>query len=77
LRDILTDFVCAVAKPGSAIYADHWSGYDGLRAAGFIHQPTNISASGDPAHVPLPHVHRSRLRIASRPSSTRAENSLP
>jgi transposase-like protein len=57
-REVLTDFVCEVAEPGSVIYTDHWSGYDGLGAAGFIHHPTNISASGDPAHVAMPRVHR-------------------
>lgn len=55
---VLTDFVLAVAAAGSVICTDRWSGYNGLGAAGFIHQPTNISASGDPAHVVMPRVHR-------------------
>ena len=32
--------------------------YNELGAAGFVHHPTNISASGDPAHVAMPRVHR-------------------
>jgi transposase-like protein len=54
----LTGFVSAVAEPGSVVYTDHWSGYAGLAAAGFRHWPTNVSASGDPAHVAMPRVHR-------------------
>jgi transposase-like protein len=55
---VLTDFVAEVAEPGSVVYTDHWSGYNGLGEAGFLHHPTNISASGDPAHVAMPRVHR-------------------
>lgn len=57
-QDVLTDFVRAAAAPGTVIYTDHWSGYNELGAAGFVHHPTNISASGDPAHVTMPRVHR-------------------
>jgi transposase-like protein len=57
-EETLTAFVSAVAAPGSVVYTDHWSGYNGLSAAGFRHWPTNISASGDPAHVTMPRVHR-------------------
>jgi transposase-like protein len=57
-EETLTAFVSAVAAPGSVVYTDHWSGYSGLSAAGFRHWPTNISASGDPAHVTMPRVHR-------------------
>ena len=57
-EEVLTGFVAAAAEPGSVIYTDHWSGYNGLAGAGFQHWPTNISASGDPAHVAMPRVHR-------------------
>ena len=57
-EDVLTRFVAEVAAPGSLIYTDHWGGYNGLGSAGFIHHPTNVSASGDPAHVAMPRVHR-------------------
>ncbi len=55
---VLTDFVDGVAEPGSVVYTDHWNGYNGLRRAGFRHHPTNVAASGDPAHVAMPRVHR-------------------
>jgi transposase-like protein/predicted RNA-binding Zn-ribbon protein involved in translation (DUF1610 family) len=54
----LTGFVSSVAAPGSVVYTDHWSGYNGLDAAGYRHWPTSISAAGDPAHVAMPRVHR-------------------
>ncbi len=57
-QEILADFVSSVAAPASVVYTDHWSGYNELGAAGFLHHPTNISASGDPAHVAMPRVHR-------------------
>jgi transposase-like protein len=45
-------------EPGAIIYIDHYGGYNGLGAAGYIHYPTAISSSGDPAHVVMPRVHR-------------------
>jgi len=57
-QPVLTGFVSAVAEPGSVIYTDHSHSYNRLTEAGFIHYPTNISASPDPAHVAMPPVHR-------------------
>ena len=54
----LTDFVQAAVEPGSTVRTDGWRGYLRLAGAGYLHTPTNISASGDPAHVALPAVHR-------------------
>jgi len=55
---VLTGFVGDVVEPGAVIYTDHWQGYSGLTAAGFLHHATSIAASGDPAHVAMPRVHR-------------------
>jgi transposase-like protein len=55
---VLTEFVAGAAAPGSVIYTDRWQGYSGLLAAGFLHQPTSVAASGDPAHVVMPRAHR-------------------
>src|SRR2546425_7344063 len=55
---ILTDFVSSAVAPGAVVYTDRWLGYGGLATAGFVHQPTSIAASGDPAHVVMPRVHR-------------------
>ena len=54
----LTAFCEDAVAPGSVIATDHWGGYNDLQNAGFIHHKTNISASGDPAHVAMPRVHR-------------------
>jgi transposase-like protein len=54
----LTEFVNGAVTPGAVIYTDHWRGYDGVGPAGFIHHRTSIAASGDPAHVVMPRVHR-------------------
>ncbi len=54
----LTGFCEEAITAGSVIYTDHWSGYNELGNTGFTHHPTNISASGDPAHVAMPRVHR-------------------
>jgi len=37
---------------------DAWTGYDDIGRNHFQHVVTNLSESGDPAHVVLPHVHR-------------------
>jgi transposase-like protein len=55
---ILTDFISNAVAPSSVVYTDRWQGYGGLAAAGFVHQPTSIAASGDPAHVAMPRAHR-------------------
>lgn len=44
--------------PGAVVYTDRWQGYGSLAAAGFVHQPISIAASGDPAHVVMPRAHR-------------------
>jgi transposase-like protein len=55
---VLTEFVSDAVTPGSVVYTDCWKGYNGLGAAGFLHHPTSLAASGDPAHVAMPRVHR-------------------
>ena len=55
---ILSDFVSGAVAPGAVVYTDRWQGYGGLATAGFVHQPTSIAASGDPAYVVMPRAHR-------------------
>ena len=43
---------------GSEVRTDGWSGYKGLEDKGYRHKVINIVASGDPAHVVMPRVHR-------------------
>jgi transposase-like protein len=55
LVPVVEDFV----EPGSEVQTDAWSGYNELdRLRHYEHTVTNISQSGEPAHVSMPHVHR-------------------
>lgn len=54
----LVPFVCDVVEPGSVILTDGWRGYNGLPDRGFTRKKTVLSATGDPAHVVMPAVHR-------------------
>lgn len=56
--DSLSSFVKASVCPGAVIHTDGWAGYSGMGKLGYVHRPTNISASGNPAHVVMPRVHR-------------------
>jgi transposase-like protein len=51
-------FVENNVEAGAEIRTDGWSGYKGIEKLGYNHIVTNISASGDPAHVVMPRVHR-------------------
>lgn len=53
LHKFITDNIAS----GSIIQTDGWKGYNGLESKGFEHVVTNITASGDPAHVLMPRVH--------------------
>lgn len=54
----LIPFVEANIDPGSEVLTDGWSGYRPLPVHGYKHTKTILSASGDPAHVAMPAVHR-------------------
>ena len=54
-QDTLTDFVLDHVARGSEVRTDAWTGYDEIGRYRFGHVVTNVSASGDPAHVVLPH----------------------
>jgi transposase-like protein len=54
----LIPFVSAAVESGSEVHSDGWKGYNGLSGRGYRHRVTNISSSGDPAHVSMPGVHR-------------------
>lgn len=43
---------------GSVVATDGHAGYNGVVAAGFTHDRHSLYASGDPAHVAMPRVHR-------------------
>lgn len=54
----LLDALERSVEPGAVVYTDHYGGYNGLAGAGYIHYPTAIASSGDPAHIVMPRVHR-------------------
>jgi len=54
----LLPFVKAAVCPGTVVHTDGWSGYSGIAGLGCDHRPRNISASGAPAHIVMPRVHR-------------------
>jgi len=54
----LIPFVEANVEPGSEVLTDGWAGYRPLPVHGYTHTKTILSASGDPAHVAMPAVHR-------------------
>jgi len=54
----LREFVRDNVRRGSELRTDAWSGYNGIEVMGYRHIVTNISDTGDPAHVVMPRVHR-------------------
>ena len=54
----LEPFIADVVAPGAIVRTDGWNGYNGLTKAGYVHERTVLSSSGDPAHVSMPGVHR-------------------
>ncbi len=56
--DSLTEFVSDAVEPGATILTDAWKGYNNLEKRGYKHIKTNLSDSGDLAHIVMPGVHR-------------------
>jgi transposase-like protein len=54
LRGFLRDHV----ERGSVVITDGFKSYPAALGKDYAHRPVNVSASGQPAHVPLPGVHR-------------------
>ena len=53
----LVPFVKGAVEPGSTIHTDGWSGYAGLKKAGYKHRVRPMKGANDPSKV-LPHAHR-------------------
>ena len=53
----LHEFVLNHVEQGAEVHTDGWRSYNGIEKLGFRHRVTNISASGDPAHIVMPRVH--------------------
>ena len=56
--DSLVPFIRDAVLPDAVVLTDGWQGYKPLSRESYTHKPTNIKASGDPAHVSMPGVHR-------------------
>jgi transposase-like protein len=54
----LRDFLLANVKPGALVISDGLGSYPAACGDDYRHRPVNVRASGLPAHVPLPGVHR-------------------
>jgi transposase-like protein len=54
----LIPFIGDSIELGSVVLTDSWRSYDALPKHGYIHRKINLSATGDPAHVSMPGVHR-------------------
>ncbi len=54
----LVPFVCDVVASGATVQTDGWRSYTAIADHGYTHEPTVLSAGGDPAHVSMPAVHR-------------------
>jgi transposase-like protein len=57
-KDVLTDFVLDHVERRAEVRTDGWAGYNGIGEHRFSHVVTNVAASGGPAHVAMPEVHR-------------------
>jgi transposase-like protein len=53
----LEGFLAAAVAPATEVATDGWSGYTGLGAAGYTHEPLNLSASWGDAALRLPAIH--------------------
>src|SRR5437867_7103095 len=56
--DSLLPAIEELIEPGSVVCTDDHAGYKPLAGAGYRHEPHSLYASGDPAHVAMPRVHR-------------------
>ena len=56
--ETLRAFLLANVEPGTVVVSDGLGSYSGACGKDYRHEPFNVHASGQPAHVPLPGVHR-------------------
>jgi transposase-like protein len=56
--DSLLPAIEDLIEPGSVVATDGHAGYTSIAGAGFTHDRHSLYATGDPAHVAMPRVHR-------------------
>jgi hypothetical protein len=54
----LRGFLQANVEPGAVLLTDGYSSYPLAIGGTYTHKPCNVKGSGQPAHIPLPGVHR-------------------
>ena len=54
----LIPFIKSTVREGARVRTDGWGGYQPLSRHGYQHRPTSLRATGLPAHVAMPGVHR-------------------
>ena len=70
--DSLLPFIRDAVVPGAVLHTDGWSGYTGLKSAGYKHKVSVISTGPDPAHEVMPRVHSGATQtVAARHASGR------
>lgn len=53
----LVGFISDCVEPGAIVHTDDWNGYNGVKAAGFVHSVTPILGDEERALKYFPHVH--------------------
>jgi transposase-like protein len=53
----LVGFLKDCVTPGTTVHTDDWNGYNGVRAAGFVHRVTVLQCDTERALKYFPHVH--------------------
>jgi len=56
--DSLLPAIEELIELGSVVATDGHAGYNGVVGAGYMHDRHSLYASGDPAHIAMPRVHR-------------------
>jgi transposase-like protein len=56
--DTLLPAIEELIEPGTIVSTDGHAGYNGVAGGGYIHDRHSLYATGDPAHVAMPRVHR-------------------
>jgi transposase-like protein len=67
----LVGFVLQNVEAGTTVRTDGWKAYTQLSQYGYTHGQINVRASGDPAHVSMPAVHRIAALLKRKTYSSR------
>ncbi len=54
----LMSFISEFIEPGTTLKTDAWRGYRPVATSGYKHKITNVTGTGNPAHIKMPLVHQ-------------------